>query len=182
MKVQEIANTYGVDRDYFLGWLEGSGYQFKRKMMDIDVDDSQNIAEIVAKFKEFVAAQQEASQKLSKELATVLVTSGFNFDGYTITKYSGYISGDDITEINRDYVANQVLPSLVQIRRNALIELKQAALALGCNAVIGVDFDYLWIDPVTVGGNGGMIYMPYISGVTANGNAVVIEPNNRTSA
>ena len=159
-----------------------SGYQFKRKMMDVDVDDSQNIAEIVAKFKEFVAAQQEASQKLSKELATVLVTSGFNFDGYTITKYSGYISGDDITEINRDYVANQVLPSLVQIRRNALIELKQAALALGCNAVIGVDFDYLWIDPVTVGGNGGMIYMPYISGVTANGNAVVIEPNNRTSA
>ena len=112
----------------------------------------------------------------------MLVTSGFNFDGYTITKYSGYISGDDITEINRDYVANQVLPSLVQIRRNALIELKQAALALGCNAVIGVDFDYLWIDPVTVGGNGGMIYMPYISGVTANGNAVVIEPNTRTSA
>jgi hypothetical protein len=36
MKVQEIANTYGVDRDYFLSWLEGSGYQFKRKMMDID--------------------------------------------------------------------------------------------------------------------------------------------------
>lgn len=182
MKVQEIANTYGIDRDHFLFWLESSGYQFKRKMLDTDVDDSQNIAEIVEKFKQSVAKQQESLQQKSKELATVLVTSGFNFDGYTITKYSGYISGDDITEIHRGSVANQVLPSMVQIRRNALIELKQAALDLGCNAVIGVDFDYIWIDPVTVGNNGGMVYYPYISGVTANGNAVIIEPNTRTSS
>jgi uncharacterized protein YbjQ (UPF0145 family) len=67
------------------------------------------------------------------------------------------------------------MASLVHIRRNALVELKEAAYALGCNAVIGVDFDYLTMDPETVGSNGGTLYLPYVFGVTANGNAVCIE-------
>lgn len=193
MKVKEIARTYGIDGNWFANWLPQSGYRYKQGLLDLDVDDSQNIPEVVAKFKEFAAAQQKAyeeeqatqqvaAQQLSKELAGILVTSGFNFDGFTITKYSGYISGDDIIELDRYNVAGQMLPSLVQIRRNALIELKQAALDLGCNAVIGVDFDYLWIDPVNVRNDGGLTYYPYISGVTANGNAVIIEANARTTS
>ncbi len=67
------------------------------------------------------------------------------------------------------------MASLVHIRRNALAELKEAAYNLGCNAVIGVDFDYLTLDPETVNANGGTLYLPYVFGVTANGNAVVIE-------
>jgi uncharacterized protein YbjQ (UPF0145 family) len=193
MKVKEIARTHGIDGNWFANWLPQSGYRYKQGLLDLDVDDSQNIPEVVAKFKEFAAAQQKAyeeeqaaqqvaAQQLSKELAGILVTSGFNFDGFTITKYSGYISGDDIIELDRYNVAGQMLPSLVQIRRNALIELKQAALDLGCNAVIGVDFDYLWIDPVNVRNDGGLTYYPYISGVTANGNAVIIEANARTTS
>jgi uncharacterized protein YbjQ (UPF0145 family) len=193
MKVKEIARTHGIDGNWFANWLPQSGYRYKQGLLDLDVDDSQNIPEVVAKFKEFAAAQQKAyeeeqatqqvaAQQLSKELAGILVTSGFNFDGFTITKYSGYISGDDIIELDRRNVRGQVLPSLVQIRRNAIIELKQAALDLGCNAVIGVDFDYLWIDPVDVRNDGGLTYWPYISGVTANGNAVIIEANARTTS
>jgi len=193
MKVKEIARTYGIDGNWFANWLPQSGYSFKQGILDIDVADSQNISDVVAKFKEFAAEQtkaheetqaleQAATQQLSKDLAGVLVTSGFNFDGYTITRYSGYISGDDIIELDRRNVRGQVLPSLIQIRRNAIIELKQAALDLGCNAVIGVDFDYLWIDPVDVRNDGGLTYWPYISGVTANGNAVIIEANARTSS
>lgn len=193
MKVKEIARTYGIDGNWFANWLPQSGYSFKQGILDIDVADSQNIPDVVAKFKEFAAEQtkaheetqaleQAATQQLSKDLAGVLVTSGFNFDGYTITRYSGYISGDDIIELDRRNVRGQVLPSLIQIRRNAIIELKQAALDLGCNAVIGVDFDYLWIDPVDVRNDGGLTYWPYISGVTANGNAVIIEANARTSS
>ena len=67
------------------------------------------------------------------------------------------------------------MASLVQIRRNALNELKEAAYELGCNAVIGVDFDYLTLDPETANFNGGTTYLPYVFGVTANGNAVIIE-------
>ena len=68
---------------------------------------------------------------------------------------------------------------LVHIRRNALAELKEAALALGCNAVIGVDFDYLTLDPETVNSSGGTLYLPFLFGVTANGNAVIIEKDSR---
>lgn len=56
------------------------------------------------------------------------------------------------------------------------MSLKEAAYNLGCNAVIGVDFDYINLEPEM---NGSLIdnttYLPYIFCVTANGNAVVIE-------
>lgn len=65
--------------------------------------------------------------------------------------------------------------ALVSLRRNALTELKDAAYDLGCNAVIGVDFDYITLDPETANFGGGTTYLPYVFCVTANGNAVVIE-------
>ena len=76
-------------------------------------------------------------------------------------------------------VKDKLLNSLVEIRRNALRELKEAAYELGCNAVIGVDFDYITLDPQTKDllGPGGISYQPYVFAVTANGNAVVIEKN-----
>ena len=64
------------------------------------------------------------------------------------------------------------------MRRNAINELKESAYQLGCNAVIGVDFDYLTLDPETVTPQGGTLYLPFLFGVTANGNAVLIEKNS----
>ena len=49
------------------------------------------------------------------------------------------------------------------------------------NAVIGVDFDYLTLDPETASNQGGTLYLPYVFGVTANGNAVIIEKNERAA-
>lgn len=114
-------------------------------------------------------------------MAQMLVTSGFNFDGYRIVKYSGYISGDDAMAVDRGYawekvsVRDQLMASLTSIRRNALRELKEAAYELGCNAVIGVDFDYITLDPQTANITGGTTYQPYVFCVTANDNAVIIE-------
>lgn len=119
----------------------------------------------------------------SEALSKMLITSGFNFDGYTVTKYSGYISGDDAVEVDRGFAyfgrntKDGLMRSLVEIRRNALQELKEAAYDLGCNAIIGVDFDYITLDPQTADITGRTVYQPYIFGVTANGNAVVIEKN-----
>lgn len=128
------------------------------------------------------AARQYEKDKLKKKaLANMLITSGFNFDGYTIKKYSGYISGDDAMTVSRGSsftdggVRDNLLASLTQIRRNALRELKEAAYELGCNAVIGVDFDYITLDPQTANITGGTTYQPYVFCVTANGNAVIIE-------
>lgn len=119
--------------------------------------------------------------KKKKAMASMLITSGFNFDGYRIIKYSGYISGDDAMTVSRGSsftdggVRDKLMASLTQIRRNALRELKEAAYDLGCNAVIGVDFDYITLDPQTANITGGTTYQPYVFCVTANGNAVVIE-------
>lgn len=119
-----------------------------------------------------------------KAFASMLITSGFNFEGYRITKYSGYISGDDVVQVERGTnfligggtdTGSALSDALVKIRRNALHELKRAAYDLGCNAVIGVDFDYITLEPETANIVGGTTYMPYVFCVTANGNAVVIE-------
>lgn len=131
--------------------------------------------------KEQERIEREENAKKKRATAQMLVTSGFNFDGYRIVKYSGYISGDDAMSVDRGYswekvsVRDELMASLTQIRRNALRELKEAAYELGCNAVIGVDFDYITLDPQTANFSGGTTYQPYVFCVTANGNAVIIE-------
>ena len=148
-------------------------------------EQKQSAAEAKRQEEEAKRLEEEEAARKKKAMAEMLITSGFNFDGYTITKYSGYISGDDAISVDRGMaifgsgtnVKDKLMESLVVIRRNALRELKEAAYALGCNAVIGVDFDYLTLDPQTANLGGGTTYQPYIFGVTANGNAVIIEKN-----
>lgn len=117
-------------------------------------------------------------------MSRMLISSGFTFEGYRIVKYSGYISGDDAIQVDRGThgffssvtnVGESLMVSLKQMRRQALKELKEAAYDLGCNAIIGVDFDYITLEPETANSSGGTTYLPYVFGVTANGNAVIIE-------
>jgi uncharacterized protein YbjQ (UPF0145 family) len=203
MKSKEIAKNHGLALDAFDSWLKKSNFSHKTGLMGgVDLDDSLNFNQIVIDFKQHLRQQEEsvkqakldeerAAQEKQKALASMLITSGFTFDGYTITKYSGYISGDDAVQADRPTrgwlggmsgnVGEELLAGLKQIRRNALAELKEAAYALGCNAVIGVDFDYLTLDPETVTPQGGTLYLPFLFAVTANGNAVVIEKSSRTA-
>jgi uncharacterized protein YbjQ (UPF0145 family) len=130
--------------------------------------------------KERAAIAAEKEKEMQIELPKILISSGFNFDGYKIVKYSGYISGDDAVQIPRSGIfgndnGKNLTDALVKIRINALKELKEAAYALGCNAIIGVDFDYLTLEPESVNIAGGTRYEPYVICVTANGNAVIIE-------
>lgn len=208
MKTKDIAKNYGLDHNAFDRWLRQSGQQHKSGLTGLTVDDSVNTDELVSMYNQHLAQEQErlaeeqerlaqeqanaerTAQVKQKAMASMLITSGFNFDGYTITKYSGYISGDDAVSMDRPThgwlggVSNDVgadlLAGLAHIRRNALAELKEAAYALGCNAVIGVDFDYLTLDPETVNNQGGTLYLPFLFAVTANGNAVVIQRNEPT--
>lgn len=221
MKTRDIAKNNGIDLETFDLWIKRENYSHKSGLMGgIDLPDTLNIDEIVRAFKQHQAmkeasitaaradreraaaveaerirqdraVKERAAQEKAKALASMLITSGFNFDGYTITKYSGYISGDDAVQANRPTqgwlggvsgnVGEELLAGLAKIRRNALAELKEAAYALGCNAVIGVDFDYLTLDPETVTPQGGTLYLPFLFAVTANGNAVVIERNSRAA-
>ncbi len=204
MKLSEFARSKGYSAVDVEKYLTNSSHKFKTTLLgDITFDDSIAPA-VAAGFEKWRAekTQKEAAEKArmqaekeqamleekrkKRALASMLITSGFSFDGYTIKKYSGYISGDDVVQIERGTsgifasatnVGGSLSRSLVEIRRNALAELKEAAYDLGCNAVIGVDFDYITLEPETASSTGGTMYLPYVFCVTANGNAVVIEKN-----
>lgn len=205
MNTKDIAEKYGLNREQLEQFLRNSRKKYKiyDGIFRMTIDDAEDVSAIVENFKQFeidpdAEAKRAAQEKAYREaelkkaadekkafMANILITSGFSFDGYTITKYSGYISGDDAISVDRGWaifgsgidIKDKLMQSLVIIRRNALAELKEAAYALGCNAVIGVDFDYLTLDPQTANLGGGTTYQPYVFGVTANGNAVVIEKN-----
>ena len=198
MKTKDIAKEYGIDQAGFEAYLRNV-HAGKDGMMAYTLDD--NIQGHVQKYKELLdeerakadadkkAAEEAERKKIEAEedkqraLASMLITSGFSFDGYKVKKYSGYISGDDCITMARDSfwgnnkVADNLCGSLVKIRRQAIKELKEAAYDLGCNAVIGVDFDYLTMDPQHASALNGQVtvYEPYVVCVTANGNAVIIE-------
>ena len=195
MKIKDVAKENGFIADAFENYLRSEGSinvsgAFTSSIPDADVPravelykkylDDKAMAEQRAK-----AAEAEKERKIREKkeaVASMLITSGFNFDGYTITKYSGYISGDDATQIPRSGIfggnnGQNLTDALVKIRIQAIKELKEAAYDLGCNAVIGVDFDYLTLEPETANIAGGTRYEPYVICVTANGNAVVIEKN-----
>ncbi len=200
MKTKDIAKKFKIDQRIFEEFIEEFGIDYKISYSgDIIIPDD-TIDELIEDFKDYPRKLEEVkrireeerksleleSEEKRKALANMLITSGFSFDGYKITKYSGYISGDDAVQVERGVasifssgtnVGDALMESLVQIRRNALLELKEAAYALGCNAVIGVDFDYITLDPQTANITGGTTYLPYVFGVTANGNAVIIEKN-----
>lgn len=185
MKVRDIANQYHINESQFANWLIQTDYKYKKGLTAINLDDSYDVDKIVAEFVEHRTAEKERASAKKTAMAQMLITSGFSFDGYKIVKYSGYISGDDAVQIERGTAGSiflkatntgdALMDSLKVIRRNALKELKEAAYDLGCNAVIGVDFDYITLDPETANTVGGTTYLPYVFGVTANGNAVIIE-------
>ena len=212
ISLSNVCSKYKIDEDELKQFIEKADYWYKDGVFGFELND-QEVEDILTEFApnryaEFFpdkVSQEEREQMYAKKcerekqykeeqarksqaLANMIITSGFNFDGYTITKYSGYISGDDVIQVARGTAGffgagtatntgEALSDSLKQLRRNALTELKEAAYDLGCNAVIGVDFDYMTLDPVTANANGGTTFMPYVFCVTANGNAVIIEKN-----
>lgn len=201
MKTKDIASSYGINQVKFESYLRTlNSPDVKVGFMSMSVEN--DVEGHVARFKEYLQAEADkaeaeakakadaaekariAEEEKLRALSNMLITSGFSFDGYKIKKYSGYISGDDAISIDRGTdgifssatnVSASLTDSLAKIRRQAIKELKEAAYDLGCNAVIGVDFDYITLEPETANSNGGTTYLPYVFCVTANGNAVIIE-------
>ena len=145
------------------------------------VDEWENHSPEIIKLKsqqyeEIVREQEyheEYLKKRAEALPNILVSSGFSFEGYRIVKYSGYISGDDVVQLPREIkffagtsdsttVGEELTNALVKIRRQALKELKEAAYDLGCNAIIGVDFDYITLEPETSNISGHTVYLPFV--------------------
>lgn len=200
MKDMDIASKYDIaDIEDFITFMSENHLHYTESFFGVVTVEDHLVEGFVKAYKtnlnyrmkkkaekaEEAAQRREEMERESAEkkraMSKMLISSGFSFEGYKIVKYSGYISGDDATQIprtgifsgsrNGEYLTN----ALVKIRRQALQELKEAAYDLGCNAVVGVDFDYITLEPETANITGGTTYEPYIICVTANGNAVVIE-------
>jgi uncharacterized protein YbjQ (UPF0145 family) len=108
-------------------------------------------------------------------MSDLLLTSGYNFEGYAIKKYLGICSGEfvlgtgwlssleaglsDLFGVGSDLYAGK----LRQAKEAALENLERFAKKLGANAVIGVDIDY-------------NVFSADLIAVSANGTAVYIEP------
>ena len=104
----------------------------------------------------------------------MLVTTTPSVEGKRVKKYLGLVSGEAIMGANifkdffagiRDIVGGRSVAYEKELRKAkelAIEEMIQASVALGGNAVIGVDLDY-----ETIGGGSGNMLM-----VSASGTAV----------
>lgn len=95
---------------------------------------------------------------LEKKQKNHLLTTGFNFEGYRITKYNGIVNGAVVLGAEADLFSE----TLNQAMESASKKLIQASVQKGGNAAIGVDFDYI-------------TFYNNIIGVIANGTSVTVE-------
>ena len=106
----------------------------------------------------------------------MIITTTNAIEGHTIKEYRGIVFGEVITGVNflrdigasfRDFFGGRsegYEEELLKARTEALQELENRAVAVGANAVVGVDIDY------EVLGQGGSMLM-----VSVSGTAVVID-------
>ncbi len=106
----------------------------------------------------------------------MICTTTPSVEGYRIVEYKGIVFGEVISGVNviKDFTAglsnffggrsNTYEEELVKARNQAMQEMEQRAVAIGANAVVGVDIDY-----EVLGADNGMLM------VTASGTAVVVQ-------
>jgi len=103
----------------------------------------------------------------------MILTTTPTIEGRTIVEYKGVVFGEVIVGVNfiKDFAAsirdiiggrsNTYENELVDARETAMNELRTRAMAMGADAVVGIDIDY-----EVLGQNGSMMM------VTASGTAV----------
>lgn len=118
--------------------------------------------------------EEAFKQKINKYSKDFKMTTGYNFEGYKITKYKGLVSGEVVigtgifSELASTFTDEFGLESGVfadkmkSAKQKALTNLMKHALYQEANALIGIDFDYL-------------TFSSNMIGVSANGTAVLIE-------
>ena len=138
---------------------------------------------------EMEEARKASERERNRATSGMLVTSGFNFDGYTVTKYGPHIASDDVykEEMRPGFWSGgqsdqeeNISLALTELRRKTLLELKGKAHELGYNAITGLDFSYTTLGPFNTNahhGSDARNNLAYYIFLTYKGNAVVIEKN-----
>lgn len=153
----------------------------------IDASNEEKVLELVNNYYDEIerleeerAFLKEEEERIAKVISAMPITSTASFDGYRIVEYGGYVSGDEAIELSDSYFGqgdfskDRVNDRIKEIRSVAIDELKAAAAQIGCNAVVGLDFDYVTVDRQFAGVSGRTVNKSFII-LTANGTAVTIE-------
>ena len=155
--IQNNTNTVVVNE---VGkWIEQASGIIKKQ---IEKEDEQRLI------------KERADSLTAEELEHMLITSGYNFEGYAIINYLGVYSGENVLGTGflseaaaawSDFTGTSsgaFASKLGLAKEQAIIQLKQNCILHGANAIIGIDFDYL-------------TFTNNMIGVIANGTAVWIE-------
>jgi len=128
---------------------------------------------------ERAAAKAEQERMARERLASIdaiWVTSGYNFEGHTITSYRGFISEETAVGMGffkgfASSVSNvtgtesdSLRKKLLQTKQIVMYRLREDAYEAGANAIIGIDLDYT-------------MFGDSIVGVIVSGTAVTIVAN-----
>ena len=104
--------------------------------------------------KEQAKLDEAEFEKLKEASKDTIVTTGFNFEGYKILEYKGFISREEALVIkvkhsNIDELigrqTNSIKMKFYNTREALMERLKISALKNDANAIIGVDADYTMI-------------------------------------
>lgn len=187
-KLVDIARQNGFDELAFKRFMQGQVFiPLKSYAARNDSVADEDAEQAVTMFRQYISPSKEdiladekkrrAAEERDLAISKVILTSGASLEGYTIQKFSDFISADAVTQIDRGTLASFLSSSLNAIREQALWKLKETAYALGANAVVGVTFHYLSFEPENIvkGFETTHYYEPYVISVTASGNAVVIK-------
>lgn len=151
--------------------------QYLEKLLpNIQDDTVKSILEDIMKPPEELKAEVERrAEQRRKTLGSIMLTSGFSFEGYVITKYLDFISEEVVmgTGFFKNVAAGlantfglesqSFRQKLADAKTSAMAALRSAAFDQGANAIIGVDLDY-------------SMFGDSLIAVIMNGTAVVIEP------
>lgn len=148
------------------------------KILDESLLDKQTLENIRNQAKQNQSEQylqpNVVDEKMKKLMKTHMVTTGYNFDGYKITKYidiiqseivlgTGFLSEISATVTDTLGISSSTMSNkLSEAKREVQYTLIRKSIKSGANATIGIDFD------ITTLRNNILV-------VSATGTAVVIE-------
>lgn len=123
---------------------------------------------------EIILAEEAAIEEKQSKIFNLMLTNGFNFEGYKIKEYIKVISGENVlgtgflSELSANFAdiagkeSERFTSKLEQVKDNAIYRLCEQAADLNANAIIGVNFNY-----INFSGN--------VIGIVVSGTAVRIE-------
>lgn len=150
LKTEEL---YQKEKEYFVILKTSSEQSFKEYIEEIFDETKKSFF----KEDERIRAQKRNLEQLKSKIQSIIVSNGFNVEGYNISKYISVVSSESVlgtglfSEIDAsfsDFFGSESESFNIKIdsaRQIATERLIRKAVDLDANAIIGLSYDYLSI-------------------------------------